>query len=149
MKPGDIIAEVEAAVVTLLSGERTALNLLQRASGIATATRRYVDAVAGTRAKIYDTRKTAPGLRALDKYAVACGGGDLVLPNEGQPAAVAMVRGDLQTGTILASAPESVNTVAAFRPWRSFLPIVARGRQEPPLKMRLAVREGFEPSVRG
>src|SRR2546423_4993640 len=76
VKPGDIIAEVEAAVVTLLSGERTALNLLQRASGIATATRRYVDAVAGTRAKIYDTRKTAPGLRALDKYAVACGGGE-------------------------------------------------------------------------
>ena len=73
--PGNIVAEVEAAVVTLLSGERTALNLMQRASGIATATRRYVDAVAGTRAKIYDTRKTAPGLRALDKYAVTCGGG--------------------------------------------------------------------------
>ena len=76
VKPGDIVAEVEAAVVTLLSGERTALNLMQRASGIATATRRYVDAVAGTRAKIYDTRKTAPGLRALDKYAVICGGGE-------------------------------------------------------------------------
>jgi nicotinate-nucleotide pyrophosphorylase (carboxylating) len=74
--PGDVVAEVEGAVVTLLSGERTALNLLQRASGIATATRRYVDAVAGTRAKIYDTRKTAPGLRALDKYAVLCGGGE-------------------------------------------------------------------------
>ena len=76
VQPGDIVAEVEAAVVTLLSGERTALNLMQRASGIATATRRYVDAVAGTRAKIYDTRKTAPGLRALDKYAVMCGGGE-------------------------------------------------------------------------
>src|SRR2546423_7186552 len=76
VKPGDIIAEVEAAVVALFSGERTALNLLQRASGIATATRRYVDAVAGTRARIYDTRKTAPGLRALDKYAVLCGGGE-------------------------------------------------------------------------
>jgi len=76
VKPGDIVAEIEAAVVTLLSGERTALNLMQRASGIATTTRRYVDAVAGTRAKIYDTRKTAPGLRALDKYAVVCGGGE-------------------------------------------------------------------------
>jgi nicotinate-nucleotide pyrophosphorylase (carboxylating) len=76
VKPGDIVAEVEAAVVTLLSGERTSLNLMQRASGIATATRRYVDEVAGTRAKIYDTRKTAPGLRALDKYAVVCGGGE-------------------------------------------------------------------------
>lgn len=75
VEPGDIIAEVSASVIALLSGERTALNLLQRASGIATATRRYVDAVAGTRAKIFDTRKTAPALRALDKYAVLCGGG--------------------------------------------------------------------------
>ena len=75
VKTGDIVAEVDASVIALLSGERTALNLLQRASGIATATRRYVDAVAGTKAKIYDTRKTAPGLRALDKYAVTCGGG--------------------------------------------------------------------------
>jgi len=76
VRPGDIVAEVEGSVIALLSGERTALNLLQRASGIATATRRYVDAIAGTRAKIYDTRKTAPGLRALDKYAVVCGGGE-------------------------------------------------------------------------
>ena len=76
VKPGDVLAEVSASVVALLSGERTALNLLQRASGIATATRRYVDAVAGTRARIYDTRKTAPGLRTLDKYAVRCGGGE-------------------------------------------------------------------------
>jgi nicotinate-nucleotide pyrophosphorylase (carboxylating) len=75
VQPGDVIAEVEASVVALLSGERTALNLLQRASGIATTTRQYVDAVAGTTATIYDTRKTAPGLRELDKYAVRCGGG--------------------------------------------------------------------------
>jgi nicotinate-nucleotide pyrophosphorylase (carboxylating) len=74
--PGEIVAEVEASVIALLSGERTALNLMQRASGIATATRRYVDAVAGTGAKIHDTRKTAPGLRALDKYAVRAGGGE-------------------------------------------------------------------------
>ena len=76
VKPGDIVATVSASVIALLSGERTALNLLQRASGIATMTRRFVDAVAGTGAKIYDTRKTAPGLRALDKYAVLAGGGD-------------------------------------------------------------------------
>lgn len=76
VQPRDVIAEVEAGVVALLSGERTVLNLIQRASGIATATRRYVDAVAGTRAKIYDTRKTAPGLRLLDKFAVRCGGGE-------------------------------------------------------------------------
>jgi nicotinate-nucleotide pyrophosphorylase (carboxylating) len=73
---GERVAEIEASVIALLSGERTALNLLQRASGIATATRRYVDAVAGTRAKIYDTRKTAPGLRLLDKEAVRAGGGE-------------------------------------------------------------------------
>jgi len=76
VEAGDIVAEVSANVIALLAGERTALNLMQRASGIATATRRYVDAVRGTKAKIYDTRKTVPGLRALDKYAVRCGGGE-------------------------------------------------------------------------
>jgi len=76
VEAGDVVAEVSASVVALLSGERTALNLMQRASGIATTTRRYVDAVRGTKAKIYDIRKTAPGLRALDKYAVRCGGGE-------------------------------------------------------------------------
>ena len=75
VSPGDVVAEVDATVRALLSGERTALNLLQRASGIATTTRRFVDAVEGTAAEIYDTRKTAPGLRALDKYAVVAGGG--------------------------------------------------------------------------
>jgi nicotinate-nucleotide pyrophosphorylase (carboxylating) len=59
----------------ILTGERTALNFLGRLSGIATVTRRYVDAVAGTGVAILDTRKTTPGLRALEKYAVACGGG--------------------------------------------------------------------------
>lgn len=76
VKPGDIIADVSASVIALLSGERTALNFMQRASGIATMTRRYVDTVAGTKAKIYDTRKTVPGLRLLDKYAVAAAGGE-------------------------------------------------------------------------
>jgi nicotinate-nucleotide pyrophosphorylase (carboxylating) len=76
IEPGDVVAEVSASVMALLSGERTALNFLQRASGIATTTRRYVEAVRGTKARIYDTRKTAPGLRALDKYAVRCGGGE-------------------------------------------------------------------------
>lgn len=76
VKPGDIVASVEASVIALLSGERTALNFMQRASGIATATRRYVDAIRGTRAKIYDTRKTAPGLRLLDKAGVIAGGGE-------------------------------------------------------------------------
>ena len=75
-RSGDVVAEVSGSVVALLAGERTALNLLQRASGIATTTRRYVEAVRGTKARIYDTRKTAPGLRALDKHAVKCGGAE-------------------------------------------------------------------------
>jgi nicotinate-nucleotide pyrophosphorylase (carboxylating) len=69
------VARIEASARAILTAERTALNLLQRLSGIATVTRRYVDAVAGTRAEILDTRKTVPGLRRLDKLAVACGGG--------------------------------------------------------------------------
>ncbi len=70
-----IVATLEGPARTLLTGERTCLNLLCRLSGIATATRALVDLVAGTRARIVDTRKTTPGLRALEKYAVRCGGG--------------------------------------------------------------------------
>jgi nicotinate-nucleotide pyrophosphorylase (carboxylating) len=69
------VGRIEGSARALLTAERTALNLLQRMSGIATATRRYVSAVAGTGVEILDTRKTAPGLRRLDKLAVACGGG--------------------------------------------------------------------------
>jgi len=74
-KRSDILARLKGPTVALLKGERTALNFLQRLSGIATATRRFVDAVAGTKAKILDTRKTTPGLRLLEKYAVKMGGG--------------------------------------------------------------------------
>jgi len=73
--PGAVIAKVEANARALLTAERTALNLLGRLSGVATLTRAYVRAVAGTSAVIVDTRKTTPGLRALEKYAVRCGGG--------------------------------------------------------------------------
>jgi nicotinate-nucleotide pyrophosphorylase (carboxylating) len=76
VEAGDVVAEVSASVIALLAGERTALNLMQRASGIATTTRRYVEKIRGTKARIYDTRKTAPGLRALDRCAVRCGGGE-------------------------------------------------------------------------
>jgi nicotinate-nucleotide pyrophosphorylase (carboxylating) len=72
---GGLIAEVEGHARTLLTGERTALNLLCRLCGIATATRRLVELVAGTNARIADTRKTTPGLRVLERYAVRCGGG--------------------------------------------------------------------------
>lgn len=70
-----VVAVVTGPLRAILTGERTALNFLGRLSGIATLTRRYVDAVAGTGVAILDTRKTTPGLRRLEKHAVACGGG--------------------------------------------------------------------------
>ena len=75
VKRGMVLAELNGDARALLTGERTALNFLGRMSGIATLTRRFVDAVRGTRAVILDTRKTAPGLRSLDKLAVRLGGG--------------------------------------------------------------------------
>lgn len=73
--PGQVLARAEAPARAVLSAERTGLNLMGRLSGIATLTRAYVDAVAGTGVRITDTRKTTPGLRSLEKYAVRCGGG--------------------------------------------------------------------------
>jgi len=73
--PGDKVASVEGSVAGILRGERVALNFLQHLSGIASETARYVAAVSGTRALITDTRKTVPGLRLLEKYAVRAGGG--------------------------------------------------------------------------
>jgi len=75
VKEGTVLAEIHGNARSLLTAERTTLNLLQRMSGIATLTRQYVQRIHGTKARIIDTRKTAPGLRVLDKYAVACGGG--------------------------------------------------------------------------
>lgn len=97
---GAVIATVHGPGQVLLTAERTALNFLQRMSGIATLTARYVDAVRGTKAKILDTRKTVPGLRVLDKWAVALGGGtnhrhglyDMVLIKENHVAAAGGIR---------------------------------------------------------
>lgn len=75
LKRGAILAEIEGSARALLSAERVALNFLQRLSGIATLTRRFVEAVRGSGAKILDTRKTTPGLRLLERYAVTVGGG--------------------------------------------------------------------------
>ncbi len=72
---GEVLATARGPVRDVLTAERTALNMLGHLSGIATLTRAWVDAVAGTGARIRDTRKTTPGLRALEKYAVRCGGG--------------------------------------------------------------------------
>ena len=75
VEPPAIVARVHGSERAILTGERVALNFLGRLSGIATLTRRFVDAVEGTGTSVLDTRKTTPGLRALEKHAVACGGG--------------------------------------------------------------------------
>ena len=72
---GSVVASVAGPLASVLTGERAALNFLTHLSGIATLTRQFVDSVAGTMARIYDTRKTLPGWRVLEKYAVRCGGG--------------------------------------------------------------------------
>ncbi|MCC6464975.1 MAG: carboxylating nicotinate-nucleotide diphosphorylase [Planctomycetes bacterium] len=75
VRKGAVAAGVTCRQPALVAGERTALNLVQRLSGIATLTGRFMDAIEGTRAMVFDTRKTTPGLRAFEKYAVRCGGG--------------------------------------------------------------------------
>jgi nicotinate-nucleotide pyrophosphorylase (carboxylating) len=76
VKKGQAVAVIRSNARAILACERVILNLMQRMSGISTTTRAYVDAVAGTKTKVLDTRKTVPGLRVLDKYAVSCGGGE-------------------------------------------------------------------------
>jgi nicotinate-nucleotide pyrophosphorylase (carboxylating) len=100
---GTTVGTVDGNARAILRGERTALNFLQRMSGIATETRRYVEAVKGTRARITDTRKTVPGLRVLDKWAVRLGGGtnhrfgldDMVLIKDNHIAAAGGIRNAL------------------------------------------------------
>ncbi len=75
VEPGEVVAVLSGPMRSILSAERVALNLLTHLSGVATLTAQYVHEISGTRAKVYDTRKTLPGLRGLQKYAVACGGG--------------------------------------------------------------------------
>jgi nicotinate-nucleotide pyrophosphorylase (carboxylating) len=75
VRPGEVLLTATGPVRDLLTAERTALNLITHLSGVATLTRLWTDAVAGTKAQVRDTRKTMPGLRALEKYAVRCGGG--------------------------------------------------------------------------
>lgn len=75
MQRGDIAFKVSGSAISILTAERLVLNCMQRMSGVASLTRKYVDAVAGTHAKVIDTRKTTPGIRLLEKYAVTVGGG--------------------------------------------------------------------------
>jgi nicotinate-nucleotide pyrophosphorylase (carboxylating) len=114
--PGETIATVRARAGTHLAGERVALNFLQRLSGVATLTRRAVDAVAGTGARITHTRKTTPGLRALERYAVTVGGG---VENRGDLAEAvlwkdnhwALLGGELTLARALGAAPAGVPVV--------------------------------------
>jgi nicotinate-nucleotide pyrophosphorylase (carboxylating) len=97
LNPGQTLLTVSGSARAILTAERVALNFLQRLSGVATLTSHYVDAIRGTRARILDTRKTTPGWRVMEKYAVACGGGtnhrmglhDLVLIKDNHLAALA------------------------------------------------------------
>ena len=114
LEAGQTLCTLSGSARALLTGERTALNFLQLLSGIATTTRRYVDAVEGTRAKILDTRKTLPGLRLAQKYAVLSGGGtnhrmglyDAILIKENHIAAAGGVAAAMKTA--LAAAPPGV-----------------------------------------
>ena len=152
---GDVLAEVGGPARAILSGERTALNLLQRMCGIATATRRYVDAIAGTSASIVDTRKTVPGLRLLDKYAVRCGGGanhrfslsDAVLIKDNH-LALAGAAGDALTAAVRrarASIPHTVKVEVEVDRLDQIEPALAAGADiilldnMPPAELRVAV----------
>ncbi len=123
---GGVLLRVRARARALLTGERTALNLLQRLCGVATVTAEFVRRVRGTRARILDTRKTTPGLRALEKYAVACGGGtnhrfglfDAVLIKDnhlsfGRPSAD-VIRGLKRRGYRVEIEAQSMSEVRAF-----------------------------------
>src|SRR5262245_6663813 len=109
IEPGDCLATVAGPMCSILAAERTALNFLQHLSGVATLTRQYVDAVAGLRVKILDTRKTLPGWRLLEKYAVRCGGGhnhrmglhDGILVKDNHIAALSVLHDELNLVEIL------------------------------------------------
>ena len=116
IQPDQTLCELHGTARPLLTGERTALNFLQTLSGTATVTARYVDAVRGTRARVLDTRKTLPGLRAAQKYAVACGGGhnhrmglyDAVLIKENHIAAAGSVTAALAQARAAVAAKVSI-----------------------------------------
>ena len=128
VKPGSKVANVSGSIASILAAERVALNFLQRLSGIASETKRYVEAVKGLPVRIMDTRKTTPGLRSLEKYAVKAGGGENHRMNLGD-------------GILIKD-----NHLAALRSQGlNIKEIVARARRNAPLSLR-----GFlTPSLRG
>jgi nicotinate-nucleotide pyrophosphorylase (carboxylating) len=122
VKSGDVLAHLSGKVAAILTGERTALNFLGRLSGIATLTRRFVEQLAGTRARIRDTRKTTPGLRLLEKYAVRMGGGtnhriglyDAILLEENHIALAGGVKAALDQAHAFASARMKPQAMTAY-----------------------------------
>src|SRR6185437_8423038 len=110
-KPGEILMRISGKARGILSAERVALNFAQRLSGVATLTAQFVDAIKGTHAQILDTRKTTPGLRRLEKYAVACGGGtnhrfglfDMVLIKDNHLAALRDAKPNAVTAAVRAA----------------------------------------------
>jgi len=149
---GSLVATIEGRARSILSGERTALNFLAHLSGIATLTRRFVEAIAGTRARIRDTRKTTPLLRALEKYAVRMGGGtnhrfglfDAILIKENHIALVggvaeALHRAQEYAASIEPAMPE-MTAYESFRPAANLKPISIQVevRNEPQLREALA-----------
>lgn len=119
VEAGQVVGRIEGPAAAILSAERIVLNLLGRLSGIATRTGQFVDAVAGTDARVYDTRKTTPGWRRLEKYAVRCGGG--WNHREGLFAAVLIKDNHLAVGRAGPSPNETYSAAEAVRRARDFL----------------------------
>ena len=158
VRPGDAVLRVSGDAVAVLGAERTMLNFLTHLSGIATATRAWADAVAGTGAVVRDTRKTLPGLRALEKYAVRCGGGEnhrmglgdaaLVKDNHvaaagGVAAAVRAVRAAARPGLAIEVECDSVAQVReALAAGASF--ILLDNMAVPVLRAAVAVARGYD-----
>lgn len=158
VKRGEVLAQLSGRAGAILTGERTALNFLGRLSGIATLTRRFVELLAGTRAKIRDTRKTTPGLRLLEKYAVKMGGGtnhriglyDAILLKENHIALAGGVKAALDQAHAFASAHMKPRAMTAYEavgttpsPAESAsLPILIEVRNES--ELREALRAGAE-----
>lgn len=136
VRPGDVIADVRGKLRAILSGERTALNLLQHLSGVATLTRRFVERVGGSGIEILDTRKTIPGLRALEKEAVLHGGGknhrsdlaSLVLVKEnhiraagGLDNVIAGLRERIEQAEVEVTSVDELKRLRGKPPWRVML----------------------------
>jgi len=153
VKSGDVLAHLSGKAGAILTGERTALNFLGRLSGIATLTHRFVEQLAGTRAKIRDTRKTTPGLRLLEKYAVKMGGGtthriglyDAILLKENHIALAGGVKAAMDQAHAFASAQMKPRAMTAYEAVgtapssaeRASLPIQIEVRNESELREAL------------